>query len=96
MNGQRLLIVVTDPADLAPPGMDPFDPRCTPAWLEDTARASATPIKAWLLDQGQDATRDYAAAELASHGVQARMLIDDSRPTTLKQRYRDEIVALYA
>jgi rfaE bifunctional protein kinase chain/domain len=37
---------------------------------------------------GQDASREYAERELAGHGVRARMLVDESRPTTLKQRYR--------
>ena len=37
---------------------------------------------------GDDATRDFALAELASAGVTVRLLVDDSRPTTLKQRYR--------
>lgn len=37
---------------------------------------------------GVDAARDYAARELASMGVSAHLLADDSRPTTLKQRYR--------
>lgn len=37
---------------------------------------------------GADATREYAEANLAQAGVQASLLTDDSRPTTLKQRYR--------
>jgi rfaE bifunctional protein kinase chain/domain len=37
---------------------------------------------------GNDATRDYALDVLAVAGVNARLLADDSRPTTLKQRYR--------
>ena len=37
---------------------------------------------------GQDASRDYALAGLSAAGVNAQLLIDDSRPTTLKQRYR--------
>lgn len=37
---------------------------------------------------GADSTRDYAVRELQAMGVQAHLLADDSRPTTLKQRYR--------
>ena len=39
---------------------------------------------------GNDATRDYAIEELSVAGVKAQLLIDDSRPTTLKQRYRSK------
>lgn len=39
---------------------------------------------------GSDASRDYALAELASAGVSTRLLLDESRPTTLKQRYRSK------
>ncbi|MGZ3159426.1 MAG: PfkB family carbohydrate kinase, partial [Burkholderiaceae bacterium] len=37
---------------------------------------------------GQDVSQEFAAKELAEAGVNAHLLIDDSRPTTLKQRYR--------
>jgi len=37
---------------------------------------------------GMDAVREFALSELASMGVSARLLVDESRPTTLKQRYR--------
>jgi len=37
---------------------------------------------------GVDASRDFAIKELAAAGVQAHLLADDSRPTTLKQRFR--------
>jgi rfaE bifunctional protein kinase chain/domain len=37
---------------------------------------------------GNDAARGFALEELATAGVNARLLVDDSRPTTLKQRYR--------
>jgi len=37
---------------------------------------------------GADATRDFAVEGLAKANVQAHMVIDDSRPTTLKQRFR--------
>ena len=39
---------------------------------------------------GKDASRDYALDGLAAAGVEARLLLDDSRPTTLKQRYRSK------
>lgn len=37
---------------------------------------------------GADAAREFAQNELAAAGVQAQLLSDDSRPTTLKQRFR--------
>ena len=37
---------------------------------------------------GVDPTRDFAQSELVVAGVCSRLLADDSRPTTLKQRYR--------
>ena len=37
---------------------------------------------------GKDLVRDFALAELTSMGVTVRLLVDESRPTTLKQRYR--------
>ena len=37
---------------------------------------------------GADVPRDFAQAQLAEIGVKARLLTDDSRPTTLKQRFR--------
>jgi rfaE bifunctional protein kinase chain/domain len=39
---------------------------------------------------GKDAARDYAVEGLAAAGVAAQLLIDDTRPTTLKQRYRSK------
>ena len=39
---------------------------------------------------GNDASRHYALASLAAAGVSTQLLLDDSRPTTLKQRYRSK------
>lgn len=39
---------------------------------------------------GNDASRDYALAGLDGAGVSVRLLLDESRPTTLKQRYRSK------
>ena len=39
---------------------------------------------------GNDASRDYALEGLAAAGVKVQLLLDDSRPTTLKQRYRSK------
>ena len=39
---------------------------------------------------GNDASRDYALAGLATTGVKAHLLVDNNRPTTLKQRYRSK------
>ncbi len=37
---------------------------------------------------GVDASRDFAQSELAAAGVPSCLLVDESRPTTLKQRFR--------
>jgi rfaE bifunctional protein kinase chain/domain len=37
---------------------------------------------------GNDSVRDYAYNELKKYGINVCLLVDDSRPTTLKQRYR--------
>ena len=37
---------------------------------------------------GADAARDFAVKGLSEAGVQSYLVLDDSRPTTLKQRYR--------
>ena len=39
---------------------------------------------------GSDAARDFAVKELRDAGVQSHLVLDDSRPTTLKQRYRSK------
>ncbi|MFZ4428568.1 MAG: PfkB family carbohydrate kinase, partial [Saprospiraceae bacterium] len=42
----------------------------------------------FLSVSGTDAPRDYAAQKFGEFSVQAHLLEDESRPTTLKQRYR--------
>ena len=39
---------------------------------------------------GNDEAREFALANLAAAGVSAQLLVDDGRPTTLKQRYRSK------
>ena len=39
---------------------------------------------------GNDVSRDYALEGLTAAGVEVHLLVDDSRPTTLKQRYRSK------
>jgi rfaE bifunctional protein kinase chain/domain len=39
---------------------------------------------------GADATRDFARSGLTAAGVASSLLVDDSRPTTLKQRFRSK------
>jgi len=39
---------------------------------------------------GADATRDYASEALSAAGVKHYLLVDDGRPTTLKQRFRSK------
>ena len=42
----------------------------------------------YLTVAGRDASADYATETLASYDVKAKLFVDDSRPTTLKQRFR--------
>lgn len=44
---------------------------------------------------GNDASREYALECLSAAKVNARLLIDDTRPTTLKQRYRSHGKSLF-
>jgi rfaE bifunctional protein kinase chain/domain len=37
---------------------------------------------------GSDATAEYVSEKLAAYGVNAHLVVDESRPTTLKKRYR--------
>jgi rfaE bifunctional protein kinase chain/domain len=39
---------------------------------------------------GADAAGEFAASKLNEYGIKANLFIDDSRPTTLKQRYRSK------
>ena len=39
---------------------------------------------------GNDANRKYALESLKAARVEAHLLVDDSRPTSLKQRYRSK------
>lgn len=39
---------------------------------------------------GNDKPREFALKELAAYGVEANLMVDESRPTTLKQRYRSK------
>jgi hypothetical protein len=39
---------------------------------------------------GDDECGEYAKQELLKFGVEAHLMVDDSRPTTLKQRYRSK------
>lgn len=52
------------------------------------ARALGTKSVDFISVTGDDEAGGYIAEKLASYGVHARLINDDSRPTTLKQRYR--------
>jgi rfaE bifunctional protein kinase chain/domain len=39
---------------------------------------------------GNDIAREFALSRLVAEGIDAQLLIDESRPTTLKQRYRSQ------
>lgn len=55
------------------------------------AHASALGAKASLVSvKGDDETGEFATKILGQYGVHMLPVVDDSRPTTLKQRYRSE------
>jgi rfaE bifunctional protein kinase chain/domain len=94
-------LIVDEYITCQPLGMSQEDPTIVVTPL-DTARfvggagivaahAVGMGAKAELLSMtGEDEARSFSAAELARAGVSARLLIDESRPTTLKQRYRSK------
>jgi rfaE bifunctional protein kinase chain/domain len=52
------------------------------------ARALGAGTVSLVTVTGEDETNDYVADKLQTYGVDAKLVIDESRPTTLKQRYR--------
>ena len=52
------------------------------------ARALGAAKVSFITVTGDDETGVYAANKLKSYGVEVNLIVDDSRPTTLKQRYR--------
>jgi rfaE bifunctional protein kinase chain/domain len=52
------------------------------------ARGLGAGVVKFVTVTGDDETRAYVADKLQAYGVDAKLVVDESRPTTLKQRYR--------
>jgi rfaE bifunctional protein kinase chain/domain len=92
-------LIIDEYITCEPLGMSQEDPTIVVSPLDSTRFMGGAGIVAahavgmgartnFISVSGADATREYAEANLAEAGVQASLLTDDSRPTTLKQRYR--------
>jgi len=92
-------LIIDEYITCEPLGMSQEDPTIVVSPLDSTRFMGGAGIVAahavgmgartnFISVSGADATREYAAVNLAEAGVQASLLTDDSRPTTLKQRYR--------
>ncbi len=92
-------LIVDEYIACEPLGMSHEDPTIVVSPLDSTrflggagivaAHAAGLGAKTHFLSvSGTDAPREFAQAQLAKAGVEARLLTDDSRPTTLKQRFR--------
>ena len=92
-------LIVDEYIACEPLGMSHEDPTIVVSPLDSTrflggagivaAHAAGLGAKTHFLSvSGTDGPREFAQAQLAKAGVEARLLTDDSRPTTLKQRFR--------
>ena len=104
-NGMRVIVVgdliVDEYIDCEPLGMSQEDPTIVITPLERTrfvggagivaAHASGLGAEVYYFAlAGPDETGWFARQTLERHGVKSTIINDDSRPTTLKQRYRAE------
>ncbi|MCX7177192.1 MAG: PfkB family carbohydrate kinase [Proteobacteria bacterium] len=92
-------LIVDEYITCEPLGMSQEDPTIVVSPVDSTrfvggagivaAHAAGLGAKAHFVSvSGADASREFSQAHLAAAGVQASLLADDSRPTTLKQRFR--------
>lgn len=94
-------LIVDEYVDCEPLGMSQEDPTLVVSPVQDSRfLGGAAIVAAHARGLGADATffsvagcdeaAHYAREQLAAYGVDARVTEDDSRPTTLKQRFRAE------
>ncbi len=92
-------LIVDEYITCEPLGMSQEDPTIVVSPLDSTSFIGGAGIVAahaagmgahtqFVSVSGQDAARAFALQHLADAGVQSQLLVDDSRPTTLKQRFR--------
>ena len=94
-------LIVDEYVDCEPLGMSQEDPTLVVSPVQDSRFiGGAAIVAAHARGLGADATffsvaggdeaAHYAREQLAAYGVKAQIIEDDSRPTTLKQRFRAE------
>jgi len=94
-------LIVDEYITCEPLGMSQEDPTIVVTPLDSTRFVGGAGIVAahaagfgakveFLSIAGNDASKEYARQSLSAAGVNARILLDQSRPTTLKQRYRSK------
>jgi len=92
-------LIVDEYITCEPLGMSQEDPTIVVSPLDSTrfmggagivaAHAAGLGAKTRLVSvSGSDVPREFAQGQLAAAGVEASLLADESRPTTLKQRFR--------
>jgi rfaE bifunctional protein kinase chain/domain len=92
-------LIVDEYITCEPLGMSQEDPTIVVSPLDSTRFLGGAGIVAahaaglgstshFVSVSGSDMARKFAMEQLAEHGVKSHMLIDHSRPTTLKQRFR--------
>lgn len=92
-------LIVDEYITCQPLGMSQEDPTIVVSPVDSTRFVGGAGIVAahaaglgaavhFLSFTGADATREFAEEGLAATGVKTLLLVDDSRPTTLKQRFR--------
>lgn len=94
-------LIVDEYITCQPLGMSQEDPTIVVTPIDSTSFLGGAAIVAahaaglgafvdFVCVAGVDPSRDFAASHLVKAGVNAHLLPDDSRPTTLKQRYRSQ------
>ena len=94
-------LIVDEYITCEPLGMSQEDPTIVVTPIDSTRFVGGAGIVAahaaglgayvqFLTVSGNDASRDFALEALTAAGVEAQLMVDNSRPTTLKQRYRSK------
>lgn len=94
-------LIVDEYITCEPLGMSQEDPTIVVTPIDSTRFVGGAGIVAahaaglganvqFLTVSGNDPSRDFALEALTAAGVEAHLIVDNSRPTTLKQRYRSK------
>jgi rfaE bifunctional protein kinase chain/domain len=94
-------LIVDEYITCDPLGMSQEDPTIVVSPVDSTKFVGGSAIVAahacslganvsYISVSGQDTTREFVQEEMEKMGIDSMIFIDDSRPTTLKQRYRSK------